>query len=115
MQIIINDFQNMGALTNFVDSYFPAYTIILTDPIDGQVIDPVDVSCLYFTPGMPMPIAPDEITWQVSISFVVQSFLGKAPNPQFGINGKLFDYKHITNVAHANTSQSWMLTSSMYY
>ena len=62
MQIIINDFQSMSELTNLDDLYFPANTIIVTDPIDEQVIDPVGMSCLKFTPGMPTPIAPDEIT-----------------------------------------------------
>ncbi len=84
----------MGELTNLHDLYFPAYTIIVTDPIDGQVIDPADMSCLKFTPSMTAPIAPDEITRKVSVSFVAQSFLGKVPNPQFGINCKLFNHAH---------------------
>jgi FtsP/CotA-like multicopper oxidase with cupredoxin domain len=63
MQIVINDFQNIGELAELDDNnYFAAANT-----------------------------EPEEVVQQVSVNFVVQSELDKAPVPQFGINGKLFD------------------------
>jgi hypothetical protein len=60
---VINDFQNIGELAELDDNnYFAAANT-----------------------------EPEEVVQQVSVNFVVQSELDKAPVPQFGINGKLFD------------------------
>ena len=109
MQIVINDFQNTGEA---VTDYDPAAIIIVEE--SGE-ITPVDISSLTFTPGMPIQIKPEEITHQISVGFVVQSQLDKAPVPQFGINGKLFDYEYIQDTVQATTATEWTLTSNMDY
>ena len=112
MQLAINDFQDTGETQNPVA---PAAFIDVTNCDDEGPIDPVDISSLTFTAGMPQPIRPVEATSQVTVNFQVQSQLDRAPIPQFVIDGKEFDYRLISRTVNATSGSQWTLASNMNY
>ena len=58
--------------------------------VTSEQVDPVDLSALTFTPGMPASsdIQPQQITGELSVNFQVNSNLTKLPIPQFVIDDK---------------------------
>lgn len=58
--------------------------------VTSERVDPVDLSALTFTPGMPAgsDIQPQQITGELSVNFQVYSDLTKLPIPQFVIDSK---------------------------
>ena len=56
---------------------------------------PVSLATLNLTAGMGFNIHSDEIKSQLGVRFEVNSDLGKAPSPQFVIDGLEFDYRSL--------------------
>jgi FtsP/CotA-like multicopper oxidase with cupredoxin domain len=116
---LMNDFQNQGAGPdgNALAVYPPGAFELGYIEVTSERVDPVDLSALTFTPGMPASsdIQPQQITGELSVNFQVNSDLTKLPIPQFVIDSKGFNVYQTNRAVVQGTATQWQVSSDMNY
>jgi FtsP/CotA-like multicopper oxidase with cupredoxin domain len=108
MQYLINDIAQI-----YNESSVPTAFIQVIEASD-DVVKPVDISSLKFTPGMNMSedIMDSEIEGHPKkVTFAVAGDNTTAPFFQFEINDELFDVHEIKHTMNASSASEWNLTS----